>query len=254
MAADGRFYWFGNAAKARIVAEIMARARPLTIFDYGAGTGGDWPEILRERPDFRLVCYEPHGPSVRTLQARLEGLNAEIFTGDAIEALALHADVIVSFSVLAQVYDRPAYFRNAARCLAPDGVFYLNYDDGHFRQKLDLNTPKAWAGPLKEHLGNLGGRLWARLGRESWHQRPAAAAEVDTLAEGAGLKVTSARYENLASLKALSKTIPPEKQQAFARFWIETETRLNADFAQATGGETNLWREMGSRTTTLVHA
>ncbi|MBS0297465.1 MAG: class I SAM-dependent methyltransferase [Proteobacteria bacterium] len=254
MAASGRLYWFGNAAKARIVAEIMARPGPLTIFDYGAGTGGDWPEILRERPDFRLVCYEPHAPSVRRLEERLQGLKAEVHAGDAIATLAVQADVIVSFSVLAQVYDRPAYFAHAARCLAPGGVFYLNYDDGHFRQKLDLNTPGAWVGPLKEHLGNLGGRLWARLGRESWHQRPAAAAEVEALAKGAGLKVTSTRYENLASLKALAKTVPPEKQQAFARFWIETETRLNADFAEAAGGETNLWREMGSRTTTLVRA
>lgn len=129
--------WYGNAAKNRIIGEIVARANqspegqsPL-VFDYGAGTGGSWPDILAKHPNIRLVCYEPHRKSAAILANRLRG-RATVYEGN-IADLNIQADYIVSFSVLEHVADRPAYMANAARLLAPHGRFYLNYDDGHFR-------------------------------------------------------------------------------------------------------------------------
>ena len=54
-------YWVGNIAKSRIIGEILDAhpATPITIFDYGCGDGGDWKRVLADRPDIRMVGYEP---------------------------------------------------------------------------------------------------------------------------------------------------------------------------------------------------
>src|SRR5205085_5746138 len=57
-------YWPGNAAKMEVVARLVelvkGRDAPLTVFDYGCGSGGDWPRILAEVDGFEVVGYEPN--------------------------------------------------------------------------------------------------------------------------------------------------------------------------------------------------
>ncbi len=250
-------YWLGNSAKVRIIRDILRTNPQATIFDYGAGRGGDWDKILVANPSLKLVCYEPDAASFADLKNKLDG-KAQLHTGNSIETLAIEADYIVSFSVFEHVADRAAYLRHAKRCLAPTGEFHLNYDDGHFRQSLDLSSPRTWPGAVVEHIRNLLAPLWLRLKKYGLFQRRVTPAEAQQLATAAGLAIASVRYENLTSFKALAKAMPPERQADFARFWIETEDKLNSQFAAEAnarlGDTTNLWREMPSRTLVLRHA
>lgn len=257
--AVAKLYWTGNAAKARIIARILEDKRPgLTVLDYGAGRGGDWPTIMQNHRRLKLVCYEPDESAASMLRSALSGLPARVLTAAEFETTQLQADYIVSFSVLEHVLDRRAYLANAKRLLVPDGAFHLNYDDGHFRTALDLDEAREWKLNVTETIRNRVSGLWPHIGRQHLYQSRVRRLDIVRMISAAGLVIAEERYDNLKSLKQLSKTIPPDRMQEFARWWIEAEDRLNQRFRAQTeermGDDVNLWREMGSRTLVLRHA
>lgn len=243
--------WFGNAAKMRIIQALTADARPKTVFDFGAGRGAGWPETLALHPEITLVCYEPSA-AASDLSKALP--SAQVFSGDIAE-VDVQADYIVSFSVFEHVYDRVAYLANARRLLKTDGTFFLNYDDGHFRKGLDLNDTSHWSGTLREHFRNLAAPVLPRIGQVGHYQARVARDDADLMVADAGFERIESRYENLASLKSLSTSVPAEERSRFAAFWLDVEERLNQDFDIAVksqlGDPSLLWREMASRTLTL---
>jgi SAM-dependent methyltransferase len=256
-----RMYWVGNVAKSGIIGEIFdAHPGPasITIFDYGCGEGGDWPRVLADYPHVRLVGYEPHEPSARRARARLQGLQAEIHTGDAIETLNLSADCIVTFSVFEHVVDRKQFLAHAKRLLAPSGVFYLNYDDGHFRDRLDLADIGTWSPALRAFARTVISGPAAAVGQRSKYQRRVEARDADRLAAAAGFRIERVDYHNLLDLKGLAKTLPLELQEDYVRWWLAAERTLNDRFlvhlATPRYGDTaNLWNQMVTRTLLLRH-
>jgi SAM-dependent methyltransferase len=253
-------YWLGNAAKTKVINEIIEQisenSRPL-IFDYGCGTGGDWPRILADYPGIQLVAYEPAHKSAEIAKDKLRNLPAKILTGTELKEATFKADFIVSFSVFEHVYDRASYLQTAKKHLAQAGTFYLNYDDGHFRNFLDLNRPNFWFPQLKEWLQNLLADPLATAGIVDKFQKRVDRADVDALVERAGFQIANQFYSNLSSLKGLHKHISPDKQADFSQFWLEIEDTLNAKFYEegtaSLGDSANLWQVMVSRTLVLNH-
>jgi SAM-dependent methyltransferase len=257
-----RMYWVGNVAKTGIIGEVLdvhPGPDPVVVFDYGCGEGGDWARVLTDHPHVRLVGYEPHEPSARRARARLQGLQAEIHSGDAIESLSLSADCIVTFSVFEHVIDRKQFLDHAKRLLAPSGVLYLNYDDGHFRNQLDLSDTATWSPALRAFLRTLISGPAAAIGQRSKYQRRVEARDADRLAAAAGFCIDRIDYHNLLDLKGLAKTLPLELQEDYARWWLAAERTLNDRFlvhlASPRYGDTaNLWTQMVTRTLLLRHA
>lgn len=250
-------YWIGNVAKSRVIARLLADGRPrLVVFDYGAGRGGDWPTILARHANIELHAFEPHGPSRDELERRLAGSGATVHPD--VEKIDLAADVIVSFSVLEHVYDRPRYLAHAKRLLARDGIFHLNYDDGHFRTVLDLDRHRGFKVAIANYIQHRLAGVWPRIGRIGLYESRVNRADADGMIRAAGLEIAAERYENLASFKSLIKTLPEERAQEFTRMWLKVEDRLNAAFRvdgpEHMGDRANLWQEMGSRTLELRHA
>lgn len=256
-----KLYWLGNAAKTRIVSEILHAAPgpdKVTVFDYGCGNGGDWARILADHPHIRLVGYEPDLRSWQAACDRLAGTGAELLTGNAIETLAIHADFIVSFSVFEHVVDKAAFLNHAQRLLAPDGLCYLNYDDGHFRNTLDLAQPGTWLPAARARVRTLISPVLAGFRQQGGYQQRVAADEADRLVADAGFCIDRVDYHNLLSLKDLSKSIPEESKEEYARWWLDIELQMNARFgfvlSQPLMGDKHvLWRQMVSRTLCLRH-
>lgn len=256
-----RLYWLGNAAKSRVIDEILTSNQgpePVTVFDYGCGDGGDWPSILAEHPKLRLVGYEPYVPSCSKARERLRNQSAEILTGNEIDTFAIKADYIVSFSVFEHVVDRAGFLRHAKRILEPNGMFYLNYDDGHFRNLLDVSRPVTWLPALRAWGRTAVSRPLAVLGLQSHYQRRVNAVDADRLVPEAGFHIERVDYHNLLCLKELAKSMPKDLQQGFAQWWLDTEQILNERFCikldtSQYGDHTNLWRQMLSRTLCLRH-
>ena len=255
-------YWPGNAAKmevvARLIEQVKERDTPLKVFDYGCGSGGDWPRILAEIDGFEVVGYEPNERYAAEARRRLDGA-ATILSGDSLGQLDLAADVIVSFSVFEHVYDRRAYLATAKRLLAPDGTFYLNYDDGHFRIRLELDRPGKWLEHGRVAAHNAVAPALARIGRIATYQRRVARADADAMVEAAGFARGEVFYSNLGDAKALFKTLPEDRRDGFSRAWLDFERRLNqsslVEMAAVDRGDTaNLWTVMPTRTLVLTHA
>jgi SAM-dependent methyltransferase len=254
-------YWLGNVAKTRIVLELLEQSfgtKRVTIFDYGCGDGGDWPRILRDHPHLHLVAFEPGADSYGKAVKRLAGCSAEILTGDAMSTLNIRADYIVSFSVFEHVVDSDLFLRNAKRVLAPWGCFYLNYDDGHFRNVMDLAEPATWLPALRARLRTLISPWLAGIGWEAGYQQRFSAAVADRLVFEHGFVIERVDYHNLLSLKELAKVIPDGQRELFSHWWLDVELALNRQFCHRLDGErfgdhVNLSRQMVSRTLCLRH-
>lgn len=253
-------YWTGNAAKSKIVGELIADAagRALRVFDYGCGNGGDWPAILLDHPHIKLIGYEPDHLRAREAERRLTGTDAQVFTGPSPPELDPPVDRMVSLSVFEHVLDRKAYLEAAHRRLSCEGRFYLNYDDGHFRIAFDLDEKTAWLAQLRVAAHNFVAKPLARLGLPDGFQARVQREDVDRLVAATGFRVLDAYYSNLIAFKELAATLPDERRDEFASFWIEVERRLNSEFASSVaslrGDQCNLWRWMATRTLVLAHA
>ena len=252
-----RYYWYGNVAKSRAILEIVSQSdRKLLVFDYGCGGGGDWPAILRDFPNISLVGYEPDAALFRRAKDALAGTGATLYTGAAIETLAIQANYVVSFSVFEHVFDRRAYLQHARRCLAPKGTFYLNYDDGHFRNLLDLNDPSQWKRVLRVWIHNRLAKVLPHRLLDKYQSR-VRRQDADRMVAEAGFMIMDERYENLESMKALIKTVRPEKYDSFTSLWLDLERQLNEHFLcngpEKHGDTANLWHYMGTRTLVLQH-
>jgi SAM-dependent methyltransferase len=259
-----KLYWLGNAAKTKIVGEVLQQiarnpAQRVVIFDYGCGAGGDWAAILSDHPQIELIGYDPCAADVAAARARLRDHAAQLYTLKELEPLTFRADFIVSFSVFEHVYERRLYLETAKKHLADDGVFYLNYDDGHFRQALDLGALRSWPRQLREWLHNVTAGLWAKLGKTHLFQQRVLRADVDQMLAETGFQIGEVFYSNLSDFKSLCKTLPEERRAEFARFWLHVENELNEHFLcsgtrETLGDVVNLWQLMGSRTLVLRHA
>lgn len=257
---EPRHYWLGNAAKTKVISDLLRRAsaRAITVFDYGCGDGGDWPGILSDFGNIRLIAYEPFTRSRETARARLKDHDARFVSEEDLFRSDFHADFIVSFSVFEHVSDRNLYLKTAKGHLSNDGIFYLNYDDGHFRYPIELGRIELWYPQFKEFVHNFLSRSLPGLTKSSWYQRRVLRDEVDEAVKSAGFSVFKTEYGNLTSMKNLYKSIPESLKQEFAGLWLALEERLNERFMgngdELYGDTANLWQQMTSRTLYLRHS
>jgi SAM-dependent methyltransferase len=248
-------YWPGNAAKSFVIGEIIEAADgKATILDHGCGRGGAWPSILRSHPALRLIAWDPHPASAQAAKTALIGLPADVFVGSFPDGAT--ADYVVSFSVLEHVRDRPTYLQQARSALTPEGRFFLNYDDGHFRNMFDCDEPKALTTFLRRARQQ---RLYARNRRTGEFQRRVAANEAERLVRSAGFMIENSWYHNLAVFKWLAKNIEDDQEENFMRFWLDVEARLNRDFSitldsPIRGDVSALWQIAPSRTLLLRYS
>ena len=131
---------YPEAALAALVAacrEVEARA-PFLI-DVGAGTGiatRALADVLG--PDWRFVGIEPSDDMRRTAVAQSAAYRNVSFQSGAAEALPF-ADGEVGAIMVAQAlhwFDRPAFYHEAERLLAPGGPLFVVFNDRDERSKL----------------------------------------------------------------------------------------------------------------------
>jgi SAM-dependent methyltransferase len=251
-------YWPGNAAKTRVIRDIARRSGEnpnVIIFDFGCGNAGGWRSVLNLCPNFYLIAYDINPQARNVARINLKGLRGEVI--DDVEQICFQADYIVSFSVFEHVYDREYYLTIAKRVLSPKGVFYLNYDDGHFRIQIDLSNLSTLVS-LKVWIHNLLAPYLAKVGLKTKFQERVYKKDLERLIQTVGFEVCEEFYGNLGCLKGLYKYIAPNKVKDFMDMWVSFEESLNEQFREKlqenyAGDEVNLWRFMASRTLVLRH-
>ena len=206
----------GNTAKDYClvrVAALAATTPELTLVDLGCGDGRNVEPLLRAHPAIRYVGIDPAPAAIDEASRRLAPYEPELTVGRAYDVELTSADVVLSFSVLEHVYDRPPYVRSITRNLKPDGVAYVNYDLGHFNVRSER-----WKAPIRRAL--------ARSGRDDRYQAPVGATELDALVEAAGLRIDEDRFFN-THVKELYRLVPPADRPEAARRWLDLELWLN---------------------------
>jgi SAM-dependent methyltransferase len=208
----------GNTAKLyclqlidRAAAEAGGEFR---IVDLGCGTGSNFVELLRRRPNVVYVGVEPSAAAVAEARRLLP--DAEIVTSAAYDVRVEPAHAVVSFSVLEHVVQRARYFEAVRRSLRPDGRVYLNYDSGHFVADADL----------RERAKALASQALARVGSESRYRARVREEEFRSLAARAGLGVVEDKVFN-TDLKRLYPLVPEPRSEEFMTRWLAYELELN---------------------------
>ncbi len=258
-------YWVGNSAKYRIIKALIHDCSgtqvPMRVLDFGAGDGGDWAKVVRDHPQIELTCFEPNPESNKKLSNLLQGTSARVINFEQLRAHEpQHFDRIISFSVFEHVLDRKDYLHTAHRLLAPHGIFYLNYDDGHFRNRLDVGVPRTWKTAVgtyvTNHLSSF--KMKHGLSDKAMFYERVAEKDVNQLIEKLGFETKETWYENLEAFKLLAKSIKDSQAKVeFMDFWLEVEKTLNTRFARPLpsphlGDSSNLWQVAASKTLALV--
>jgi 2-polyprenyl-3-methyl-5-hydroxy-6-metoxy-1,4-benzoquinol methylase len=251
-------YAQGNAAKAMVIDEIIdcSRNESITIFDFGCGDGGQWTGALHDHDNISYIGYEPVAEQAARAEQQLPN-RVLIESGD--QPPSVEADYVVSFSVLEHVVEREAYIDTLSRSLAPDGVAYLNYDDGHFRNTLDLNHPGRWPRQIKAWAHAHIGPLFAALGDSRRYQRRVQSANLHRHLSAAGLQVERSYFNNIADLKGIAGNVPPESRDDYTRRWVAFEKEINDMLGDTEGATTDgddrlLWDAALSRTLVLTNS
>jgi trans-aconitate methyltransferase len=208
----------GNTAKLYCLQLIDRAAAETTgefrIVDLGCGTGSNFVELLRRRPNVVYVGVEPSRRAAEEARRLLP--RAEIITAPAYEVRVGPAHAVVSFSVLEHVVQRARYLEAVSANLRPDGRVYINYDSGHFVADADL----------RERAKAIASQALARLGSESRYRAPVREEELRSLTDAAGLRIVDEKIFN-TDLKRLYPLVPPEQADAYMERWLAFELELN---------------------------
>ncbi len=208
----------GNTAKLYCL-QLIERAAAeadgdFRVVDLGCGTGSNFVELLRRRPNVAYVGVEPSHAAAAEARRLLP--EAAIVTAPAYDVRVEPADAVVSFSVLEHVVQRARYLEAARANLRPGGRVYLNYDSGHFVADADL----------RERAKAIASQVLARVGSESRYRARVREDEFRSLAGGAGLKVADDKVFN-TDLKRLYPLVPEPRRAEFMERWLAYELELN---------------------------
>jgi SAM-dependent methyltransferase len=208
----------GNTAKLYCLRLIDRAAEEaggeFRIVDLGCGTGANFVELLRRRPNVAYVGVEPS--QAAAAEARRLLPDAQIIAAPAYGVRVEPADAVVSFSVLEHVVQRGRYFEALRANLRDDGRVYLNYDSGHFVADVDL----------RERAKALASQALARIGSESRYRARVREDEFRSLAAAAGLRTAEDKVFN-TDLKRLYPLVPEPRREEFMERWLAYELELN---------------------------
>lgn len=209
-------YERGNAAKQWILGQLHERFgdRAARILDLGCGDGSKWTVFLSAHPSIRVVGVDTDRCAILRGVHRVSP-QLDLRVSDAQEPLQDTFDAVVAFSAIEHVVNREAFLKTVRAALAPGGIAYLNYDDGHFRSR-----------NLKERLMVPVSQLLALFGVEGPYMKHVDDAAFRRLAESQGFRVVAFRKHNLHPLKGFMRGASDEAVQA----WVDFEEYLGRQY------------------------
>lgn len=206
-------YQRGNAAKQWIFQELERRfaSRPAKILDLGCGDGSKWPPFLSHHPSIHVEGIDTDRKAIKQGMKAYGSAQLALRVADAQQMTDGTYDAVIAFSAVEHVVDRAAFLKTVWEALAPGGVAYLNYDDGHFRsshwkERLMVPVSQALAlikieGPYMKHVDDL---LFRRM------------------AEAQGFRVVDFRKHNMHPMKGFMRNASDEAIQS----WYGLEEKL----------------------------
>lgn len=210
----------GNSAKQWILSDIEQRfgQASLRILDLACGSAWVWEKFVEVHPEMKIVGVDTDAAAIQEGQKKFESKpSVELKVFDAQQTVKEELfDVIVALSAIEHVVNKPAFLRTVFEALKPNGLAYLNYDDGHFR-----------SANLKERLMVPVSQILAKFGKEKWYMKHVDDVEFKNQIEKQGFRVLKIRKHNLYPLKGFMRGA----SQDALEMWFAFEEKLGELYA-----------------------
>ena len=222
-----------------------------SVTDLGGGKGDRWVSILLKFPDLNLTFFEPDKNELRVAKTKIKGSNV-IFLDSTKNIRSESQDIVYSFAVLEHVWDKQMFFNEIARILKKDGVAYISYDDGHFRNY--LYRDKSYSFQFRNFLKTKLHKLWHLFRLYSKYQYPVNPADLLTIVNSVQLRIIDDYYSSVDNFKNFKviEDLDLFREHSGAVYNLEKE--LNIEYQkyftlnQRIGIHGPLWKVMGTRT------
>ena len=253
-----KLYWFGNVAKFEIANRIGAFAssssKSIEIVDLGAGSGGDWDKIVSDNPRVTVHLWEPHDEYYEGLKSRFNGIS-RIHVHKDIDNFTSKFDLGTSLSVLEHVKNPSDHLSSIKRLLKPNGLFFMNFDDGHFRKQfapkgiLELRLTAA------EFYRSTISRIIPRLVPTNIFQKRVSQSKLFELIAKSELEIEEIFFNHIGPLKSFVKRSGTDAIDLETMIkWGEFEEILSKSYTSTTSNDiaiSVLWKLFSTRTFVL---
>ncbi|MBP6944525.1 class I SAM-dependent methyltransferase [Patescibacteria group bacterium] len=213
-----KIYEPGNAAKQAIFLQLEQSLgqEARYILDLACGDGHLWKTFLEAHPQVSVVGLDSDAQAIERGKKQAPArLDLRVFDAQQMFEDRLF-DVVVAFSAVEHVVDRPAFLRTVWKALKPGGYAYLNYDVGHFRSR-----------SLKERAMVPVSQFLALMGIEGPYMKRVDDVLFLKQARSQGFGLQAVQKHNLHPLKGFFRGATDEGISA----WLEFEQRMNALFS-----------------------
>jgi ubiquinone/menaquinone biosynthesis C-methylase UbiE len=222
-----------------------------SVTDLGGGKGDRWVSVLSKFPNLNLTFFEPDKTELGIAKTKIKGKNI-IFFDDTKNIENESQDLVYSFAVLEHVWDKQMFFNEIARILKKDGVAYISYDDGHFRNY--LYRDKSYSFQYRNFIKTKLHKLWQLTRWYSKYQYPVNPVELLTIVNSVKLSIIDDYYSSIDNFKnfKVSEKLDLFRENSGTVYDLEKE--LNIEYQkhftlnQRIGMHGPLWKVMGTRT------
>ena len=222
-----------------------------SVTDLGGGKGDRWVSVLSKFPNLNLTFFEPDKTELGIAKAKIKGKNVIFF--DSTKNIENESqDLVYSFAVLEHVWDKQMFFNEIARILKKDGVSYISYDDGHFRNY--LYRDKSYSFQCRNFIKTKLHKFWQLMRWYSKYQYPVNPEELLTIVNSVKLSIIDDYYSSIDNFKnfKVSEKLDLFRENSGTVYDLEKE--LNIEYQkhftlnQRIGMHGPLWKVMGTRT------
>ena len=222
-----------------------------SVTDLGGGKGDRWVSILSKFPNLNLTFFEPDKTELRIAKTKIKGKNV-IFLNSTKNIENESQDLVYSFAVLEHVWDKQFFFNEIARLLKKDGVAYISYDDGHFRNY--LYRDRSYSFQCRNFMKTKLHKFWQLMRWYSKYQYPVNPEELLTIVNSAKLSIFDDYYSSIDNFKnfKITEKLDLFRENSGTVYGLEKD--LNIEYQkhftlnQRIGMHGPLWKVMGTRT------
>lgn len=222
-------YSNNNTAKEYVLRRVSSsinQDKNRSILDFACGTCLIWKSFLEKYPQTNFGGFDFNYESIQIAKKNFPNYKNSIITFDGQKELPFdnQFDIITTFSSLEHVLDKRSFLKNIKKLLKPDGIAYLNYDFGHFRNS-----------SIRTDIYNYISQMLAKLGvTEKYFTKKVLLPEIKNIFKNLDLEIIDIKYFNVSELKKIHKVVNDPK---LLDNWYEYELSLNLhpnkDFLEA---------------------
>lgn len=212
----------GNIAKyfiyKYIKEKLLSTNDIIKIVDMGSGSGKQWDWLyysdLKAKVEFHGFDIDKN--AIKIAKDKKPDWNFYNEPAYKMEQIVNDVDIITTLSALEHVYKRKDFLNSAKMLLKKDGIFYLNYDNGHFLSN-----------ELREKIKTILGPVFAKFGWENWYQSFVWQDEIEKYIGDLDFIVKDEFNFHQSTNKQFHRIVVDDISEEYMELWLNYEVDIN---------------------------